>query len=109
MEIDAWIATAERLVAEPFPAHQEGRDGGVSEPGLHIAMLVESQDCWDDDAYDAMEPTLRAFEEMRDRLTEALTARWGSPVFVDLGAALDRALAGEQWGGDTPSNTPTSP
>ncbi|GHJ46400.1 hypothetical protein Cs7R123_37420 [Catellatospora sp. TT07R-123] len=56
---------------------------------------MESRDFWDEDAQAAMGSTYLVYGQMRDRLTQALTARWGAPEFVDLGAALDRALAGE--------------
>jgi hypothetical protein len=96
VDLDAWTATAERLLGEPYPEKPVHQADGFAEPGLHTAWLMESRDFWDDDAYEAMEPTLRAYEAMRDRLIDALTERWGEPAQINLTDALDRSLRGEQ-------------
>ncbi|MEU8077034.1 hypothetical protein AB0B31_16475 [Catellatospora citrea] len=91
-----WIATAERLLTEPYPAATERRADGFAEPGLHVAELMVSRDFWDEDGHDAMEPTMREYEAVRDRLVAALTERWGAPAQVDLSEVLDATMRGEQ-------------
>ncbi|MBM2622988.1 hypothetical protein JIG36_46560 [Actinoplanes sp. LDG1-06] len=60
-----------------------------------ILFLRESQDFWDDDQRDLIDPICVEYLAHGADLAARLAAFWGDPVRVPLGPVLDRCIAGE--------------
>ncbi|MEO3816311.1 hypothetical protein [Plantactinospora sp. B24E8] len=59
-----------------------------SETDFHLAVLHRTHDFWDDRGEERYAAADREIEAVRQPLVVALTARWGTPVPVDLTAYL---------------------
>ncbi|MFE5481682.1 hypothetical protein [Streptomyces sp. NPDC056527] len=81
------LSIVDELAALPF-TEQEGRlgigEGGWSGPGHHVAVLRRSRDFRDDRSEEIVEAAEQELDADLAALTDALTARWGSPTTVDL-------------------------
>ncbi|WP_327733148.1 hypothetical protein OG749_04035 [Streptomyces nojiriensis] len=78
------LHVVESLHAMPFPQQEEKAVDRWSGPGCHVAVLVESQDFWEDRSSEVVEEAEESIEADFIGLAALLTERWGAPGAVDL-------------------------
>ncbi|MFJ8011152.1 hypothetical protein [Streptomyces sp. NPDC096339] len=78
----------ESLHAMPFFQGEEKAADRWSGPGHHVAVLVESQDFWEDRSSGVVEEAEESIAADLAGLAALLTQRWGAPETVDLGPYL---------------------
>ncbi|MFJ8623413.1 hypothetical protein ACIRD3_11275 [Kitasatospora sp. NPDC093550] len=80
------LPAIDELLARPYPpAPTASGEGG---PTWWVDSRFLSGDFWDDEDNNALHEADARAQELLDALTEALTARWGSPATVDLWSYL---------------------
>ncbi|MFG2296318.1 hypothetical protein [Streptomyces sp. NPDC048603] len=85
---EALLRVVESLHAMPFPHTEEKAGDRWSGPGYRVAVLVESQDFWQDRSSESVEEAEESIEADLAGLAALLTERCGAPEAVDLGPYL---------------------
>ncbi|MFD8952501.1 hypothetical protein ACFV0B_27010 [Streptomyces xanthophaeus] len=78
------LHVVESLHAMPFPQQEEKDVDRWSGPGYHVAVLVESQDFWEERSSEVVEAAEESIEADLVGLAALLTERWGAPGAVGL-------------------------
>ncbi|MFD7785464.1 hypothetical protein ACFV4Q_20575 [Streptomyces nojiriensis] len=82
------LHVVESLHAMPFPQQEEKTAHRRGGRGYHVAVLVESQDFWEDRGSEVVEEAEESIAAGLTGLAVLLTERWGAPETVDLGPYL---------------------
>ncbi len=91
MSTDELVAKIRALADAEIPAD----DGPGATPGYAITILRESQDFWEDEERDLIDPITLEYEAHRQEVAAGLAEIWGSPDQVELWPILKRSIAGE--------------
>ncbi|MEE6257829.1 hypothetical protein [Plantactinospora sonchi] len=78
------LAVITGLLETPFPNSDVSQGDRDSAPAHHLQVLRRTDDFWEDRAEERYEAAEREIEAARQPLVAALTARWGTPMAVDL-------------------------